>query len=236
MSCCVEVGKVGRTFEFMMDIDFCNQKFTVGIEKLVEEVSLNMFEYGKSWVFLRFYFENESLYQNIENYIKVFWILWINLRTFLILYLLFQHSYYSVQFKEKKCMLIELKMQSFSLLGVRKEIVIMGVIKVWYVWQIKISITAQHSPYRNNFWTIWSSLLPTFLFPNRYTIWDNVGEGVYVVTVDLAICFEDGGNCLVNVNIFEKVKLSKQICVWAAQFLHPGKNINIFGILYQLNS
>lgn len=58
---------------------------------------------------------------------------------------------YSVQFKEKKCMLIELKMQSFSLLGVRKEIVIMGVIKVWYVWQIKISITAQHSPYRNNF-------------------------------------------------------------------------------------
>lgn len=85
VSCCVEVGKVGRTFEFMMDIDFCNQKFTVGIEKLVEEVSLNMFEYGKSWVFLRFYFENESLYQNIENYIKVFWILWINLRTFLIL-------------------------------------------------------------------------------------------------------------------------------------------------------
>lgn len=57
-----------------------------------------------------------------------------------------------------------------------------------------------------------------------------------MVTVDLAICFEDGGNCLVDVNIFEKVKLSKQICVWAAQFLHPGKNINIFGILYQLNS
>lgn len=51
VSCCVEVGKVGRTFEFMMDIDFCNQKFTVGIEKLVEEVSLNMFEYGKSCVF-----------------------------------------------------------------------------------------------------------------------------------------------------------------------------------------
>lgn len=56
--------------------------------------------------------------------------------------------------QRKKCMLIELKMQSFSLLGVRKEIVIMGVIKVWYVWQIKkisITCTAQHSPYRNNF-------------------------------------------------------------------------------------
>lgn len=53
--------------------------------------------------------------------------------------------------QRKKMHVIELKMQSFSLLGVRKEIVIMGVIKVWYVWQIKISITAQHSPYRNNF-------------------------------------------------------------------------------------
>ena len=48
VSCCVEVGKVGRTFEFVLDVDFCNQKFTVGIEKLVEEVSLNMFEYGKN--------------------------------------------------------------------------------------------------------------------------------------------------------------------------------------------
>lgn len=122
-------------------------------------------------------------------------------------------------------MLIELKMQSFSLLGVRKEIVIMGVIKVWYVWQIKTLLLLNILHTEIIFETIWSSLLPTFVFPNRYTIWDNVGEGVYVVTVDLAICFEDGGNCLVNVNIFEKVKLSKQICVWAAQFLHPGKNI-----------
>lgn len=76
VSCCVEVGKVGRTFEFMMDIDFCNQKFTVGIEKLVEEVSLNMFEYGKSWVFLRFYFKNEfvskywKLYKSFLNFME----------------------------------------------------------------------------------------------------------------------------------------------------------------------
>lgn len=57
----------------------------------------------------------------------------------------------------------------------------------------------------------------------RYTIWDYVGEGVYVVTVDLAVCLEDGGDCLINVNILDQAKLSKQICHWGTGFLNPGK-------------
>lgn len=47
VSCCVEVGKLGRTFEVVLDIDFCNQKITFGIEKLTETLSLQMFEFGK---------------------------------------------------------------------------------------------------------------------------------------------------------------------------------------------
>jgi hypothetical protein len=46
ISCCVEVGKVSRTFELQLDIDFCNQKLTFGIEKLTETISLQGFEYG----------------------------------------------------------------------------------------------------------------------------------------------------------------------------------------------
>eukprot|EP00105_Crassostrea_gigas_P044414 XP_019928562.1 PREDICTED: uncharacterized protein LOC105342368 [Crassostrea gigas] len=114
VSCCVEVGKLGRTFEVVLDIDFCNQKITFGIEKLTETLSLQMFEFG-----------------------------------------------------------------------VRKEIVIRGVIKF------------------------------------GYTIWDYVGEGVYVVTVDLAVCLEDGGDCLISVNILDQAKLSKQICHWGTGFMNP---------------
>lgn len=44
--CCVEVGKVSRAFEVELDIDFCNQKLTFGIEKLTETISLQGFEYG----------------------------------------------------------------------------------------------------------------------------------------------------------------------------------------------
>lgn len=56
---------------------------------------------------------------------------------------------------------------------------------------------------------------------NRYTIWDHKGEGVYVVTMDLAVCFEDGGDCLINTNVLDQAKLSKQTCVWGTSFLNP---------------
>ena len=46
IQCCVEVGKVGRSFEVELDIDFCNQKLTFGVEKLTETLSLQGFEYG----------------------------------------------------------------------------------------------------------------------------------------------------------------------------------------------
>lgn len=32
----------------VLDIDFCNQKITFGIEKLTETLSLQMFEFGKN--------------------------------------------------------------------------------------------------------------------------------------------------------------------------------------------
>lgn len=73
VSCCVEVGKVGRTFEFVLDVDFCNQKFTVGIEKLVEEVSLNMFEYGKNIHQILYLQLSIQSYQ--FNYMTMWWFL-----------------------------------------------------------------------------------------------------------------------------------------------------------------
>ena len=37
---------MGRSFEVELDIDFCNQKLTFGVEKLTETLSLQGFEYG----------------------------------------------------------------------------------------------------------------------------------------------------------------------------------------------
>lgn len=73
-------------------------------------------------------------------------------------------------------------MQSFSLLGVRKEIVIMGVIKLWYVWQIKISyLTAQHSPSQEYFFNISmlfiTSFQQMFLIPHQVHHMGQCGRG-----------------------------------------------------------
>lgn len=72
--------------------------------------------------------------------------------------------------------------------------------------------------------------LLSFCSIDRYTIWDNKGEGVYVVTVDLAVCFEDGGDCIINTNVLDQAKLSKQSCVWGTSFLNPGIFIWIWQI------
>lgn len=47
VSCCIEVGKIGRTFEVELDVDFCNQKMSFGIERLTETLSLQLFEFGQ---------------------------------------------------------------------------------------------------------------------------------------------------------------------------------------------
>ncbi|XP_062616058.1 uncharacterized protein LOC134277763, partial [Saccostrea cucullata] len=121
VSCCIEVGKIGRTFEVELDIDFCNQKITFGIEKLTESLSLQLFDFGT-----------------------------------------------------------------------RKEMVIMGVVKL------------------------------------GFTIWDNYGEGVYVVSADVSICLEDGGDCLINVDILNKAKLPKQSCIWETNFHTAGFSLRQF--------
>lgn len=102
--------------------------------------------------------------------------------------------------------------------GVRKEIVIKGVIKFGYIciffsWSFSVFSYVKHSE---------CLMMNVWLNAHRYTIWDYAGEGVYVVTVDLAVCLEDGGDCLINVNILDQAKLSKQICQWGSGFLNPG--------------
>ena len=64
----------------------------------------------------------------------------------------------------------------------------------------------------------------------RYTIWDHGGEGVYVVNMDLFVCLEDGGDCLINVNILNQTKLFKPTCHWDTGFLNSG----IFGRIIPL--
>lgn len=96
-----------------------------------------------------------------------------------------------------------------------------------YVFFVNIKLIFKSKTVYYNYTCIW---LMNFGSIDRYTIWDNKGEGVYVVTVDLAVCFEDGGDCIINTNVLDQAKLSKQSCVWGTSFLNPGIFIWIWQI------
>lgn len=51
-------------------------------------------------------------------------------------------------------------------------------------------------------------------------MWDLVGENVYAVTIDIAVCLEESRECVVEVNVVDRVKFTKTDCVWSTNFTH----------------
>ncbi|CAC5375019.1 unnamed protein product [Mytilus coruscus] len=54
-----------------------------------------------------------------------------------------------------------------------------------------------------------------------YKISDMVGERVYYVDLSIKVCFNDGGPCLIQANIFSNTKLPKVQCSWQKGFFDP---------------
>lgn len=49
VTCCVEVGKIRKSFTVRADIDGCNMKLSFGIEKRHYEIPLIDYKWGKLW-------------------------------------------------------------------------------------------------------------------------------------------------------------------------------------------
>ena len=49
---------------------------------------------------------------------------------------------------------------------------------------------------------------------DRYTIHDLQAEKKYMLNMNLSVCFEQDGPCLVSVPVFENTKLPKLGCDW----------------------
>lgn len=47
ISCCVAVENLDQTFEVILDLDFCNQRITFGVERLLQMEALKDFDFGK---------------------------------------------------------------------------------------------------------------------------------------------------------------------------------------------
>ena len=51
INCCVEVGKIGKSFNAYALLDGCNWKLSVGVEKRSFNISLTEYEWGKQNVY-----------------------------------------------------------------------------------------------------------------------------------------------------------------------------------------
>ena len=47
IACCVEVENLDQTFEVVLDLDFCNQRITFGVERLLQTEALKDFDFGE---------------------------------------------------------------------------------------------------------------------------------------------------------------------------------------------
>ena len=54
-------------------------------------------------------------------------------------------------------------------------------------------------------------------------MWNLPGENVFAVSVDIAVCLEKGGECVVNVNVLDRVKFPKTDCVWSSNFTQTSR-------------
>ena len=54
-------------------------------------------------------------------------------------------------------------------------------------------------------------------------MWNLLGENVFAVSVDIAVCLEEGGECVVDVNVLDRVKFPKTDCVWSSNFTQTSK-------------
>lgn len=51
VDCCVDVQKLGLSLNFYLNLDICNNKFTVGVENLNTTISILKIEFGTIQIF-----------------------------------------------------------------------------------------------------------------------------------------------------------------------------------------
>jgi hypothetical protein len=50
----------------------------------------------------------------------------------------------------------------------------------------------------------------------------------FLVSVNLSVCLESSGDCVVSVPIFQNALLPKLLCKWDIDFITPSKNICVY--------
>lgn len=56
-----------------------------------------------------------------------------------------------------------------------------------------------------------------------YQVEDLESEKKYMVSLNLSICFESHGPCVVSIPVLKNARLPKAVCDWKSDFIDPSK-------------
>ena len=64
----------------------------------------------------------------------------------------------------------------------------------------------------------------SILFFDRYSIYDLDNDGMYLVDLNISLCFEAAGPCALEVEVFKQTVLTKRTCPKYTGFLNSSKH------------
>ena len=59
---------------------------------------------------------------------------------------------------------------------------------------------------------------------SSYMIEDIPGESMYLVSMNISYCYEDGQPCYMVTTVFDNTRLPKDICEWKTDYHIPSKS------------
>lgn len=79
-------------------------------------------------------------------------------------------------------------------------------------------------------------LLTTWLYDfvgffSRYSIYDLESDGMYIVDLNISLCFESASSCDLDVEVFKQTVLKKRTCPRYTGFLQSGKSKTYIHVL-----
>lgn len=67
------------------------------------------------------------------------------------------------------------------------------------------------------------SFIFIYIFLNRYSVYDLDSDGMYIVDLNISLCFESASPCALDVEVFKQTVLTKRECPKYTGFLQSGE-------------
>ncbi|VDI06314.1 Hypothetical predicted protein [Mytilus galloprovincialis] len=210
INCCLDVGKLGLSLNTYVVLDTCDNKFTVGVEKFSQTISLLNVNFGRVETFS--FLGLSKIEYKIEDFQseKTF-VVSVNVSV-----CLESNKPCDVQLEILKNVKLPKPFCHYS-----GEFSIATCPKAVNMPTLPVTMACSLPEYCTGI----QCCTDIPLLGRSYKIEDLEAEKMFLFNAKISVCFESGGDCRYSYNVLENTKLPKQPCDWKSGFAVPGFSI-----------